>query len=177
MAKSVGVMLGVLSHSFMEIMPLGCQGTNDGEEFSVVDVIISFCWREWLGKVGAGVPVAIWVNLEENSTRGILGGISCYGEGGSEVWEVKDRFRQEKGFEGVKWHLTCRVQFHGRLFLVRSIRGQATLEWSGMKWQQKLVKPRKDLISLTFSGVGQLVIPSSLMGSMASGPDLTIILR
>ena len=46
MAKSVGVMLGVLSHSFMEIMPLGCQGTNDGEEFSVVDVIILFCWRE-----------------------------------------------------------------------------------------------------------------------------------
>ena len=46
-----------------------------------------------------------------------------------------------------------------------------------MKWQQKLAKPKKDHTSLTLVGVGQLAIPSSLTGSMASCPGLTIIPR
>ena len=43
----------------MEVMSPGFQGADNSEEFSVIDVIVSFCWREQLGEVGAGVPFAI----------------------------------------------------------------------------------------------------------------------
>ena len=56
----------------VEIVSPGLQGTDDGEEFSVVDVVVAFCWDERLGEVGTGVPVAIGVSLEEDSTRGVL---------------------------------------------------------------------------------------------------------
>ena len=32
----------------MEIMSPGFQGTNDGKELSVVDVVVAFCWDEQL---------------------------------------------------------------------------------------------------------------------------------
>ena len=32
----------------VEVMPSGLQGLDDGEEFSVVDVVVSFCWDERL---------------------------------------------------------------------------------------------------------------------------------
>ena len=72
----------------MEIVSPGFQGTNNSEEFSVIDVIVVFCRREQLKKIGARVPFAIQVSLEEDSARGIFGGISCNGKGGSKVWEV-----------------------------------------------------------------------------------------
>ena len=53
----------------MEIMSPGFQGVDDGKELSVIDVIIAFCWDERLGEVGAGVPIAIGVGLEEDGQR------------------------------------------------------------------------------------------------------------
>ena len=56
----------------MEVMSPGLQGMDDGEELPVVDVIVSFCWDEQLGEVGAWVPVAVQVSLEEDGARGIF---------------------------------------------------------------------------------------------------------
>ena len=43
----------------VEVVLPGFQGTDDSEEFPVVDVVVSYCWGEQLGEVGAGVPFAI----------------------------------------------------------------------------------------------------------------------
>ena len=56
----------------MEVVSPGVQGADDCEEFPVVDVVISFSGDERLGKVGAGVPIAIGVCLEEDGARGVL---------------------------------------------------------------------------------------------------------
>ena len=56
----------------MEIMSSGLQGTDNCKEFSVVDIVVSFCRNEQLREVGAGVPIPIGVGLEEDGTRGIL---------------------------------------------------------------------------------------------------------
>ena len=56
----------------MEIVPPGLQGADDGEEFSVVDVIIAFCWDEQLREIQAGMPIAVGVSLEEDGAGGVL---------------------------------------------------------------------------------------------------------
>ena len=43
----------------MEVVSPGFKGTDDGKEFAIVNIIVSFCLRERLGKVGAGVPIPI----------------------------------------------------------------------------------------------------------------------
>jgi len=48
------------------------------------------------------VPVSVGVDLEEDSTGCMFGGISGDGEGCGEVREVENRFQQEKVFERVK---------------------------------------------------------------------------
>ena len=78
------------------------------EELSIVNVVVPFCWGEQLGKVGTQVPFAIRVSLEKDGTRSILRGVGGNGKGCREVREVKDRFRQEQGFEGVEGGLTGR---------------------------------------------------------------------
>ena len=63
------------------------------------------------------MPVTIRISLEEDGPRGVFGGISCNGKGGSEVWEVKDWFRQEEGFEGIKGSLAGGGPMPGEVFL------------------------------------------------------------
>ena len=76
----------------VEVVLPGFQGVDDSEEFLVIDVIVSFCWREQLGEVRAGMPIAIRVGVEQDGTRGIFRGVGGDGEGRSEVGKVKDRF-------------------------------------------------------------------------------------
>jgi len=90
----------------MKIMSKGLESVDYGEEFAVIDVVVSFCLRERLGKVRAGVPIAIGVGLEENSSRCRFRGVGGDGEGCGEVREMENGFRQEKGFKGVKGSLT-----------------------------------------------------------------------
>ena len=52
----------------MEVVPPGFQGLDDHEEFSVIHVIVTLGRDEGLGEIGTGMPVAIQVCLEENST-------------------------------------------------------------------------------------------------------------
>ena len=72
----------------VEVVSPGFQGTDDGEEFSVVNVIISLRQGERLREVGTWVPFAVGVGLEKDGTGSILGGISGNGEGRSKVREV-----------------------------------------------------------------------------------------
>ena len=79
----------------VEVVSPGFQGSDDGKEFPIIDVIVSFCWREQLGEIGARVPIAVRISLQEDGARGIFGSVSGDGEGGSEVREMKDGLGQE----------------------------------------------------------------------------------
>ena len=48
------------------------QGADDSEEFAIIDVVVSFCRGERLGKVGTWVPIPIGISLEEDGTRCIF---------------------------------------------------------------------------------------------------------
>jgi len=43
----------------VEVVSPGLKGTDDSEEFAIIDVIVLFCLRERLGEVGTGMPVPI----------------------------------------------------------------------------------------------------------------------
>ena len=43
----------------VEVVVPRFQGADDGEEPSVIDVVVLFCWGERLGEVGTGMPFAI----------------------------------------------------------------------------------------------------------------------
>jgi len=89
----------------VKVVSEGFESANYGEEFAVIDVVVSFCLRERLGKVGTGVPIAVRVGLEEYSSGRRLRGIGGDGERCGEIWEMEDWFRQEEGFEGVEGFL------------------------------------------------------------------------
>jgi len=65
----------------VKVVLKGFESANDSEEFSVIDVVVSFCLREQLGKVGTGVPITIRVGLEEDSSGCVFGGVGGDGEG------------------------------------------------------------------------------------------------
>ena len=101
----------------MEVVAPRLQGANDGEEFAVIDVVISFGWREGLGEVGTRVPVTIRIGLEEDGTRCVFRGVCGNSEGGGEVGEVKDGLGEEETFEGVEGGLTRRGPVPGEVLL------------------------------------------------------------
>ena len=39
---------------------------------SYVDIVVSLCWDEQLEEVQAGMPVVVYIGLEEDGTRGIF---------------------------------------------------------------------------------------------------------
>ena len=41
------------------------QGVDDSEEFLVIDIVVLFGWEEGVQQVQAGVPVSIFICLEE----------------------------------------------------------------------------------------------------------------
>ena len=43
----------------MEVMSPGFEGTDDGQEFTVIDIIVLFRWGEGLREVRTGMPFAI----------------------------------------------------------------------------------------------------------------------
>ena len=56
----------------IEVMPPGFQSMDDYKELLVIDVVILFSWDEQLGEVGAGMPIAIGISLEEDGPRSVL---------------------------------------------------------------------------------------------------------
>ena len=53
----------------MKVVVPRVQGVNDHEEFSVINVIVSFGRRERLGKVGARMPVPVVISLKKDGAR------------------------------------------------------------------------------------------------------------
>ena len=90
----------------MKIVAPGFQGADNSKEFMVIDVVVPLSGGEGLQEVGAGMPIAIGVGLEEDGARRVFRGVRGNREGGREVGEVKDRFGEEETFEGVEGGLT-----------------------------------------------------------------------
>ena len=61
---------------------------DDSEEFSVVNVVVSFSWGERLREVRTWVPFAVGVGLKKDGTRSILRGVRSNGKGCSRVREM-----------------------------------------------------------------------------------------
>ena len=101
----------------MEIVAPRFQGTNDGEEFAVIDIVVSFGGGEGLRQVGTGVPIAVGVGLEEDGARRMFRGVRGHGEGGGEVREVKDGLGEEETLEGIKGGLARRGPVPGEVLL------------------------------------------------------------
>ena len=80
----------------MEGVAPGFQGANDGEEFTIINIVVPLGGGEGLRQVGTWVPVTIGVGLEEDGARRMFGGIRGDGEGSREVREVKDGFREDE---------------------------------------------------------------------------------
>jgi len=76
----------------MEVVLPRFEGANDGKEFSVIDVIVSFSLRERLGEIGVGMPISIRVGLKEDSIRCMFRCVSSNGKGCREIWEMKNWF-------------------------------------------------------------------------------------
>ena len=101
----------------MEVVAPRLQGANDGEEFAVIDVVISFSGGERLGEVGAGVPISVGISLEKDGTGHVFGGVSGDGEGSGEIREAKDGFCEEEAFEGIEGGLARRGPIPREVFL------------------------------------------------------------
>ena len=43
----------------MEVMSPGFEGMDNCQEFTVIDIIILFCWGKGLEKVGTGMPFTV----------------------------------------------------------------------------------------------------------------------
>ena len=54
----------------VEIMSLGFEGMDDGKEFTIIDIVVMFCWDE--GLIEARMPVAVCVSLEKDYSRNIF---------------------------------------------------------------------------------------------------------
>ena len=63
------------------------------------------------------MPVAVGVGLEEDGTRRMFGCVSGNSEGGGEIGEVEDGFREEEAFEGVEGGLARRRPIPGEVLL------------------------------------------------------------
>ena len=61
---------------------------DDGEEFSVINVVVSLSRGERLREVGTWVPFAIGVGLEKNGAGSVFRGVSSNSEGCGGVGEV-----------------------------------------------------------------------------------------
>jgi len=71
------------------------EGTNDSEQFAIVDVVIALRRDERLGEVRTRVPVSVRVGLEKNCSSSVVRGICGDGKRGREVWEAEDWFGEE----------------------------------------------------------------------------------
>ena len=74
----------------MEVVSPRFQGTDDGKEFLVINVVVSFSRDEQLREIRTRMPVAVDIGLEEDGVRDILGCISGDSKGFGKVRKVED---------------------------------------------------------------------------------------
>ena len=76
------------------VLPL-LQGLDNGEEFPIINVIVSLGRREGGGVISAGMEISIGVLLHEYPSRGSKGGIHHDKEGFGGIWHLDYWGRQE----------------------------------------------------------------------------------
>ena len=74
-----------------EIVAPLLQGLDDSEEFSVVNVIVSFGGGEGGRMISAGMKVSVGVLLHEYSSRGSEGGVGHDKERFGHIWHLDHR--------------------------------------------------------------------------------------
>ena len=74
----------------MEVVSPRFQGTDDGKEFLVINVVVSFSRDEQLREIRTRMPVTVDIGLEEDGVRDILGCISGDSKGFGKVRKVED---------------------------------------------------------------------------------------
>ena len=66
------------------LLPL-VQSQDDGKEFLVINIIVSFSWCKGFGEVSAGVMVSIVISLQKYSSGSKEGGVCHNGEGTGDI--------------------------------------------------------------------------------------------
>ena len=116
-----------------KVVAPGIQGSHDSEQLSVIDVIVAFSRAERLGQVGTRVPFVIDVLLQENSPRGVFGGIRRDCKRGREIREVEDRLGGECCFQGSESVVARAVPGPGMGFLGEVKEGASGVRVMGNK--------------------------------------------
>ena len=106
------------------VVPL-LQGLDDHKEFSIIDVIVSFCQREDGRVICTGMEISVRIFLHKYSSRSSEGGIGHDKEGFGGVWHLDHRGRKEHFFKFDKGVVLFLSPMEGNPFL-----GQI-MEWSG----------------------------------------------
>lgn len=71
------------------------QGTDDGKEFLVIHLVVSFCGVKGLGKVSTGMICSILISFKEDCTCGHKGSVGGKGELPGGVRIAENRFREK----------------------------------------------------------------------------------
>jgi hypothetical protein len=78
-----------------EVVAEGFEGSDNGKEFFIVDIIVLFRWLEGLGIIGDWVPAVEKVGLFQDSTDGEVASVRDEAERSRSFWEHKDRCNRE----------------------------------------------------------------------------------
>ena len=71
--------------SSLQVLFLFHKSKDNGEELSIIDVVVALGRGEGLGKVSTGVKVSCLIRLHQDSTSGEEGGVGHEGEGASDI--------------------------------------------------------------------------------------------
>jgi hypothetical protein len=108
---------------------------DNSEQFAVVDVIVSFCGTQRLGQIRTWMQVPIGVLLHQHGPDRGERGVG-HDKDGEETSGMESTRRRVKASLMVrKASSQAGVQSQRAFFLVRSWRGRAMLEKSGMNLQ------------------------------------------
>ena len=64
------------------------KGEDNGEELSIIYVVVALCQGKGLGKVSAGVEVPCYISLHQDCTSGEEGSVGHEGKGASDVGDA-----------------------------------------------------------------------------------------
>ena len=78
------------------------QCKDHSEEFTIIDVVVSFGRNKCLGEKGTRVGITIKIVLKENSSSSKEGSIGHDGKRASNIWDAKDRSRGKGSVKGVE---------------------------------------------------------------------------
>ena len=71
--------------SSLQVLLPFCKSEDNGEELSIIYVIVAFSRGEGLGEVSAGMKVSCLIRLHQNGTSSKEGGVGHEGEGARDV--------------------------------------------------------------------------------------------